>query len=65
VLKWEKEIPKQGGKVATPIVFQKYTANWAIQIHIRTVPASENYEVATLPSKDLLQIGASTALAYT
>jgi hypothetical protein len=52
-----KKFQNKEEEVATPIVFQKYTANWAIQIHIRTVPASENYEVATLPNKPDSKLG--------
>jgi hypothetical protein len=52
VLKWRKEVPGPAGKGSKAQSPSKSTLQiGASQTHIRAVPASENCEVATLPSK--------------
>jgi hypothetical protein len=49
----ERKFQNKEEKVATPIVFQKYTANWAIQIHIRTVPHRKTMKLQHFPTPAL------------
>ena len=64
VPKWEKKLPGPAGKGSNGPSSSKSTLQTgATQTHIRTVPASENCKVATLPNKNvksLVEIGNPT-----